>query len=274
MLTVYNQNLHTHGIYCDGKDAYEDTVLRALELEFDCIGFSTHSYNSYSSYIPHLVRGQKSYRNEIRRLKDAYGDRIKILCGIEADMYTDDDLEGYDYIIGSVHYLKIGKELKTMDGDAKSVGQIIHEYYGGDGMRYVKAYYETVAQMPKYIPNCDIIGHIDLLTKHMDTHQFFDTESAEYRKCAIEAIDELVKSVDVFEVNTGAIARGYRTTPYPQDFILKELKKRGCGIIITSDCHDNRFLDYKFDEALHLVKECGFKEVLKMTDKGFEAFGI
>ena len=90
----------------------------------------------------------------------------------------------------------------------------------------------------------------------------------------IEAIDELTKSVDVFEVNTGAIARGYRKTPYPQDFILKELKKRGCGIIITSDCHDNRFLDYKFDEALHLVKACGFKEVLKMTDKGFEASGI
>ena len=45
-------------------------------------------------------------------------------------------------------------------------------------------------------------------------------------------------------------------------------------MIITSDCHDNRYLNYKFDEALQLVRECGFKEVLKMTEKGFEAFKI
>ena len=41
---MYPQNLHTHGIYCDGKDDYEDTVKRAIELGLSSIGFSGHSY--------------------------------------------------------------------------------------------------------------------------------------------------------------------------------------------------------------------------------------
>ena len=28
----------------------------------------------------------------------------------------------------------------------------------------------------------------------------------------------------IFEVNTGGMARGYRTAPYPMDFILKEIR--------------------------------------------------
>lgn len=50
-------------------------------------------------------------------------------------------------------------------------------------------------------------------------------------------------------MNTGAIARGYRTTPYPAPFILKELKNLGCGIIISSDCHDKLQLNNRGSAA-------------------------
>ena len=40
---MYLQNLHTHGKMCDGKDEYEDIVKRAIALNFDSIGFSSHS---------------------------------------------------------------------------------------------------------------------------------------------------------------------------------------------------------------------------------------
>lgn len=44
MLTQYNQNLHTHGILCDGKDEYEDTVKRAIELGFDYQAYGNPSF--------------------------------------------------------------------------------------------------------------------------------------------------------------------------------------------------------------------------------------
>ena len=47
-MKTYTQNLHTHGVLCDGKDDYESTIRRAMELGFSSIGFSGHSYMSYS----------------------------------------------------------------------------------------------------------------------------------------------------------------------------------------------------------------------------------
>ncbi len=274
MLEHYNQNLHTHGILCDGKNAYEDTVKRALELGFDCIGFSGHCHTQYDCASAMTVEGTKAYKKEIARLKDAYKDRIQVLCGVEFDMYAEEDLTDYDYVIGTVHYLHIGNEYVGFDRKANVVEQVIHTYFDGDGMRYAKAYYEALMELPTYAKRCDIVGHFDLITKHMETNSFFDTESKTYRDLALEAAIVLAEKIGVFEVNTGAIARGYRTTPYPQPFLLKELQQRGCGIVISSDCHDNRHLNCYFDQALQLLRECGFKEVLKMTEKGFQSFGI
>jgi histidinol-phosphatase (PHP family) len=47
------------------------------------------------------------------------------------------------------------------------------------------------------------------------------------------------------------------------------MKELGCGIVISSDCHDNRYLDCHFNESLELVKSCGFSEVLTLTKNGF-----
>lgn len=274
MLEHYNQNLHTHGILCDGKNAYEDTVKRALELGFDCIGFSGHCHTQYDCASAMTVEGTKAYKKEIARLKEVYKDQIQILCGVEFDMYAEEDLTDYDYVIGTVHYLHIGKEYVGFDRKADVVEQVINQYFDGDGMKYARAYYEALMELPNYAKRCDIVGHFDLITKHMETHHFFDTESKAYRDLALEAAAVLADKIGVFEVNTGAIARGYRTTPYPQPFLLKELQQRGCGIVISSDCHDNRHLNCYFDQALQLLRECGFKEVLKMTEKGFQSFGI
>ena len=55
--------------------------------------------------------GEKQYLEDVRRLQKEYTDEMKIFCGIEFDMYSDTDLSQYDYVIGAVHYLKIGDQL-------------------------------------------------------------------------------------------------------------------------------------------------------------------
>ena len=87
----------------------------------------------------------------------------------------------------------------------------------------------------------------------------------------LEALEILAKRVGVFELNTGAISRGYRTTPYPSIPILKELKRLGFGAISSSDCHDGRKLDCGFEQARELLLHCGFKEKYILTDSGFRA---
>lgn len=265
---MYTQNLHTHGVLCDGKDSYESTIIRAMELGFTSIGFSGHSYMSYSPSHSMSVDGTEEYKRTVRALAEKYKDKIEVLCGIEFDMYSEDPLVGYDYIIGSVHYLKMGNEFVGFDRGADEVERVINEYFGGDGMKYAKKFYETVCELPNYAKS-DIIGHFDLITKHIETRNFFDTESKEYRGYALEALHTVAESCNVFEINTGAISRGYRTSAYPQPFLLREMKEMGCGIVISSDCHDNRYLDCHFGEALDMARECGFSEVLTLTKNGF-----
>jgi len=270
----YNQNLHTHSLFCDGKNSCEDTVLRALELGFDSLGFSGHSYMAYSPSYSMSVEGTEEYKREIARLKEKYRDQLDIFCGIEFDMYSSDPLEGYDFVLGAFHYLHIGDEYVGIDRSADEVQRIIDVYFQGDGLKLAKAYYEGLAQLPRYAGKLDIVAHMDLIAKHNYSRGYFDTDSKEYRSYVMDAIDALTEKCRIFEINTGGIPRGYRSVPYPDPFVLKELCRRGCGIVISSDCHDNRHLNCQFDECLELARACGFKEVLKLTKKGFSPLPI
>lgn len=270
---MYLQNLHTHTYYCDGVDTPEEIIIAAVEKNFASVGFSGHSYMKYSPMFVKQGDKTEEYKKDILKLKEKYRDRIKIYLGLEVEMYSEPVLHGYDYLIGSVHYLKCGEEYVCFDKSEKDVEIVIDQYFGGDGMKYAKAYYETLAQLPAY-GNFDIIGHFDLITKHSDNREFFDTTSKKYINAAIEAAEALAGKIPFFEVNTGAIARGYRKSMYPSIAFIKELKRLGFGAIITSDCHDKTMLDCKFDEATELLKYCEFKEKYILTDCGFTAVSL
>lgn len=266
----YLQNLHTHTTYCDGVDTPEQMILSAIEKGFGSIGFSGHSYMFYSNYVQMTPEKTEKYKVEIALLKEKYRDKIDIFCGLEYDMYSAIDQSGYDYLIGSVHYLKIGDEYVGFDRSSGDVKSIIDTYFSGDGMKYAKAYYQTLAELPSY-GDFDIVGHFDIICKHSEHVQFFDENATAYKNAVLEAADALRGKIPLFEVNTGAIARGYRTTPYPSVFIIKELQKMGFGVCISSDCHNAKHLDCGFYEAAEILKECGYREKFILTERGFVA---
>lgn len=262
------QNLHTHTTYCDGADTPEELILSAIEKGFDSLGFSGHSPMFYSDYSVLTPEKTLLYKEEIGRLKEKYRDRLEIFCGLEYDMYCQEDQSGYDYLIGAVHYLKLGEKYVGFDRSAEVVKQVIDTHFDGDGMRYAKAYYEALAELPSY-GKFDIIGHFDLICKHSEKVKLFDENSKEYKKYVLEAADALRGKIPLFEVNTGAIARGYRTSPYPTMDIIKQLKEMGFGVCISSDCHDAKKLDCHFAESEELLRACGFREKFVLTDRGF-----
>ncbi len=262
------QNLHTHTTWCDGKSTPREVIESAIEKGFGAIGFSGHSCMQFPTTYAMTEAGQAQYKAEINALKREYADRIQVFCGIEYDMYSGTDLSGFDYRIGAVHYVKVGEEYGDFDRRPEDVADVINDLFGGDGMAYARCYFETLAQLPNY-GSFDIIAHFDIITKHAEKHCFFDTEAKAYLGYACEAARALAGKIPLFEVNTGAIARGYRTTPYPSIPILKELKRLGFGAVISSDCHDAAKLDCNFAQAGELLKFCGFREKYILTEGGF-----
>lgn len=262
------QNLHQHTTFCDGKDTPEEVVLAAIEKGFGGIGFSGHCYMEFAKYYSMSLEKTVEYRQEIARLKEKYSDQIDVFCGLEFDPSCPERPEGYDYIIGSMHGLRFDGVDYEFDGIADHFRKMIDEHFDGDGMAFAKEYFRQLANLPDFA-DCDIIGHFDLITRHRDSINFFDSESKEYRYAAIEAAEALAGRIPYFEVNTGAIARGYRTTPYPDPFIIKEMKRLGFGVVISSDCHSKHLMDCHFEESKELLRSCGYTQRQILTKDGF-----
>lgn len=265
----FKQNLHQHTNFCDGECSAEEMVLCAIEKGFDSLGFSGHSHSTFSPVYTMTEEKTELYIKEINRLKKVYKDQIEIYLGIEFDYLSDIDFAPYDYVIGSVHGFKKNDGFIAFDRSKEVVKGIIDDYFNGDGMQYVKMYYQYVAKLPERCKKLDIVGHFDLITKHAESVCFFDTESKEYKNYVFEALHALREKVEIFEVNTGAIARGYRTTPYPAPFIMKELKNLNARLIISSDCHNKNFMDYKFNEMEEYVKSFGFNSIAVLKNGKF-----
>ncbi len=267
-MSEYKQNLHTHTTFCDGADTPEQMLITAIEKGFTSIGFSGHSTLPYSDQSKVTLESTALYKKEIARLKKEYEDRIEIFCGLEFDMYSDDDLSDLDYVIGSVHYLDCGDGVFAMDRNLDFVKKLIDEKFGGSGIEYAKRFYSELSRLPEF-GRFDIVAHFDLLSKHSEMAALFDEDSKEYRDAAIGAAEALSGKIPFFEVNTGAISRGYRTTPYPAPFILKELGRLGFGAVISSDCHNRNYLDCYFEESKELLRSCGFTELYYLGKDGF-----
>lgn len=228
-------NYHTHSSFCDGKDEPEEIVREALRLGCPELGFTGHAHVSFDDSCM-TTEGTEAYKREIRRLREKYRAQIRILLGVEQDYFSDLPTDDYEYVIGSVHYvLKDGRYL-SVDESREAFLSHVEECYGGDFYAFAEAYYALVARVYEKT-KCRIVGHFDLITKYNEDDVLFDTAHPRYRRAALAALDALADKPVLFEINTGAISRGCRRTPYPAPWILEELNARGAELILSSDCH-------------------------------------
>ena len=106
------------------------------------------------------------------------------------------------------------------------------------------------------------------MKQNLHTHSIFCDGKDTIEEMTLEAIS---KGFDIlgFSGHTGAIARGYRKTPYPSKNILEYLYAKNARICLNSDCHDKNYLDCAFESSLDLIQSCGFKELQILTNDGF-----
>ena len=243
-------NYHTHTTFCDGKDTPEQLIERALELGCPEIGFSGHSYTPFDESWCMSREETQAYRECITRLKEKYRGRIKILLGIEQDLLGGalPDREEFDYVIGSVHYWVRGEERFDVDGALPQVQATVDRIFGGDWIAAAEEYYENVAKIAVLAPS--VIGHFDLITKHNEGYCLFDETDPRYVAAAKKCIDALLPLGIPFEINTGAISRGYRKSPYPAPHLREYIRERGGTFTINGDTHHKDNLCFAFEEWL------------------------
>ena len=266
-------NLHTHTSYCDGNNAPEELVREAIALGMDTLGFSGHSYTPFDAGYTMSQEGTEQYCRDILRLKEQYADRINLLLGIEQDIFAPIAPQRFDFCIGSVHYVCLDGEYVSVDDTLEIAERGVADHCGGDWYRFTKAYYETVATVVDKT-GCDIVGHFDLVAKFNEKYPRFDESNPRYLHPAMEALDALLENNAVFEINTGAMAKGYRRLPYPAPIFLHRIAEKQGRVTLSSDAHDLSKLLFGFSEACRILRACGISRVLVMGKGGWQELGI
>lgn len=237
-------DLHVHTTWSDGKSSAEDVILAAIAAGLDTVGISDHSYTVYDEPGCTLPESASAYRAEIRDLAEKYKDKIRVLCGVEQD-YCSGLAVGYDYAIGSVHAVEVGGDYVHTDWEPSAVAGV-EKHFGGDWYAFANAYYERVGNVVD-VTGAGIVGHFDVITVYNGDGKYFDTREPRYVSAWRTAADRLLSAGAVFEVNTGAISRGYRKTPYPAHEIYDYIRERGGRFILASDAHRAENVAFGFD---------------------------
>lgn len=269
------QNLHTHCRFCDGKDTIEDLARTAIDKGFDSLGFSSHGYAHPLDTCSLDDEREAAYIYSVMEARIRYKDRLKIWLGIEEDLtgriYAD---PAFDYVIASCHFIPTPSgEWKPVDYSPEKAREILEEDFGGDFLAYARAYYREVKKIAAR-PEADIVGHLDLLMKYNEQEAMHPFADPEYLALAQEAIDMLIASGKIFEINTGAMSRGCRTAPYPSPFLLEAIRQKGGRICITGDSHSADTIVHAFPQAAALAAACGFRETWVLAKEGFRPLDL
>ena len=263
-------DLHTHTVHSDGIHTIEEMVRAAAERGFVSIGISDHSYTDFD--LRYCIRQERlaEYHAEIRRVRELYAGRIEVYTGLEYDGYTElQDRNHYDYLIGDCHYVKTWDGYHSVDHAKDEQWAAIEAYFGGDPIAYSRAYFETYVERTR-LHRPDVLGHFDLSSKF----GFVDEDDPAYRTMSAEALLACLEVTPIVELNTGAIARGLKSAPYPNRELLREILHHGGRMTLCSDAHRMENLGFWFNEAAELLREIGFRSVAVLRNGRFEDEGI
>ena len=263
-------NFHTHTVFCDGKNTPEQIVLSAIERGFCTIGFSGHGYTDFD--IRYCIKDVEGYQAEIRRHKEKHKGEIEVYLGVEEDAFCYVNRGDYDYIIGSSHYFCLDGKYLPIDSSHEYFKKCL-EAFSYDTHRLAETYYGAFcAYINQRKP--DIIGHFDLITKFDELGKSLFLKDGEYQAVARGAAIEAAKSCSLFEVNTGAITRGMRTSVYPSEDILFALRNEGARLILSSDSHEVATLDGCFAEVRAYLYDIGFRHLYTLFNGEFIKYDI
>lgn len=249
-------NYHTHTTFCDGKNTPEEVVKKAISEGFESLGFSSHGYTEYD--LRYCAKDVVGYIKEIVRLKEAYKEKIEIYLGIEEDSRHINNRADFDYIIGSCHYVTSPDGTPSpLDSNYDYFKKAL-SFFNGDGLLLAEQYYSHFTDyINKRKP--DIIGHFDLVTKFEEKGEPLFLHNEEYWKIAEKYTKAALKSGSFFEVNTGLMSRGYRTSPCPHERLLRIIFKNGGNIVLSSDSHAADTLSAYFEETKAHLRDIGFR---------------
>lgn len=261
---MFKSTFHSHSRFDDGCGELEPYIISALSKGFGVFGFSAHAPVVFDSDWNMKPESFEEYIRTIGLLKEKYNGIIEIYTGLETDYYPGcidwRVKNGIDYTIGAVHFLKNDKTGVNMplDGTREEFEDTLKDGFDNDICSLVKAYYGQIREMLIKMPP-NIVAHLDVIKKNNANGRYFDEKDDYYREEVLKTLEIISLSNTIVEVNTGGIARGYMSEPYPSKWILESCMEMDIPVMVNSDSHNPDDIDFLYEETCKLLKSIGYK---------------
>lgn len=269
MTAAIRSSYHTHNHYCDGECEIAEMIEAAIAAGLSEIGISSHAPLPFETGWNMPPARLASYVDEVRELRERYRDQITVLLSAEIDFIPNDAVEryqeealfskGFDYFVGSVHFLGKRSSPRSFDDDEEGFAAILHEEYAGDMAAMTADYYRRL-QGVLTMPGVRIVGHMDRIKRWNAGHTYFSGDEPWYHEAVEEFLTAVAASGHIVELNTAGWRRPIGE-PYPSRSILRRIGELGIPVTVNSDAHSPDEVVRDFDRAEALLSELGIRPV-------------
>ncbi len=257
--TTDRYNFHSHTQFCDGRAPMHLMAEEACRQGFLHWGFSPHSPINVVSSCNMPQESVTQYLEEVKRLRDIYGDSMHLYASMEIDYISpswgpsSDLFQSYplDYRIGSVHFVPTRDgEWIDCDGNFERFSNNMRTKFADD-IRYVVETFFTQSIKMVELGGFDIIGHLDKIAHNASRYSPGIENQSWYIALTKHLIDVISQSDIIAEVNTKALPEYDRL--FPSKPILQQLINLNIPIVVNSDAHYPDKVDYGRKEALEII---------------------
>ena len=264
MLTDYHLHLRPDDLDARARDHFtEDNVSRyravAEERGIAELGASEHVYRFEQALT---VWQHPLWREFAVDDLDAYcefvRDRTDLRLGIEADFVpgSEDrmanllDKRDFDYVVGSVHFLR-DESIDTADHSVWDRGHSAEQIW--------RRYFQTLAAAARS-GLFDILAHPDLVKVWGPADPERPLPDGDLRSYYEPAIEAIAESEIAVEVSTAGLRKRAREL-YPAQAFLEMCLDAGAPIALSSDAHRPEDVGADYPRALELLDRVGIDEL-------------
>ncbi len=223
--------------------------LRALAITDHC-EIDKFIEQRYSSSLFH------SYF-ECSKARNAFEGQLLVLIGVEIGQPLSNlslcesilSKYPYDFVLGSVH---------TPRGMTQDIKEI--DYTKIDVYEFMNNYFDELTEIAKW-DGCDALAHITCPMRHIQGKYKIDFD---YNKVS-DSLDKLLRAIidngKSLEVNTSGLRQPIGLTMPDESIIRRYRELGGKYITIGSDSHTANDVGAGIEEAMKLIKNCGFDKL-------------
>lgn len=255
-------DLHVHTSLCNhATGTMIDYVRSGIRAGLTTLGFSDHNplLPAYENRFRMTTREMEVYVRTIFALRERFKGEIEIKLGVELDYVSEEEdfLRGFidkypfDYIIGSVHYLR-----HPISGDYLYLSEITKKQKVENFSRYFEKI-EQAAQSGLF----DVVAHFDLPKKFWGPLMNGEFELAQ------AALETISRQGLALEINTSGLRTNGVEDSFPGDEVVRVAKELKIPFVLGSDSHAPADVGSHFPEVAKNLSVLGVKNLVSFDKR-------